>query len=83
MIPDINELVISKRDLESVEEHVSFRNIGTLVFDDDIPYELFEKKVASIAMCDKVVIPGSFPKLKVLTKCKLVKTVEVRERGSQ
>ncbi|HDD26194.1 MAG TPA: hypothetical protein ENF75_03800 [Acidilobales archaeon] len=79
VISDINELVVSKRDLESVEEHISFRNIGTLVFDDDVPYELFEKKVASIAMCDKVIIPSNFPKLKVLTKCKLVKSVEVRK----
>ncbi len=74
-VSGVEELSINKEDLESIEEPLVFKNIKKLKFSDDIPYDLFDKKVYSIIYCDEVIVPPTYPKLKVVKKCRLVKRI--------
>ena len=67
----LDELVVTKKDLEELDKPVVFKNIKRLVISDDVPYELFEEKVREIIMCREIVIPRGYPKLKVARKIKL------------
>ena len=77
VVGDLDELVVTNRDLVEVEGPVVFRNIGRLVFAEDVDPRVFEDKVAGIIYCDTLVIPGNMPKLKVLGKARFVKRVEI------
>ena len=78
VISSIEELEITAKDLESIEKPVEFKNIKKLVF-KDVPYELFDRKVRKIAMCGDVVVPSSFPRLKVARKCFMVTRIIVSD----
>jgi len=85
-VSDLEELTITSEDLEGIEGRVKFRNIRKLVVDNSVTWELFDKKIASIVFVDKVVLPKHIPKLKALSKMKLVKKVEQfkeEEAGTQ
>ncbi|OYT55581.1 MAG: hypothetical protein B6U76_05635, partial [Desulfurococcales archaeon ex4484_217_2] len=73
---DLEELTVTSKDLEEIEGRVKFRNIRKLVIDNSVTWELFDKKIASIVFVDKVVLPKHIPKLKALSKMKLVKKIE-------
>ncbi len=77
-ISDIEELEISREDLESSEAPILFRNIKKLVFSDDITLDLIESKIYSIVMCDEIIIPRTIPKIELLKKCRFVKRISVR-----
>lgn len=77
IIGDLDEIEITRRDLEDVEGKVLFKNIKRLSISSDVDARLFEEKVAGIVLCDTLVIPSTLPKLRVLSKAKLVKKVEV------
>jgi len=76
VVKDVDELSIGPRDLEEVEG-VVFRNIKRLEISPEVPYDLFEERVRAIVLCDEVVVPEDYPKLKVLEKCRLVKRIVV------
>lgn len=76
-ISDIYELIVSKKDLESIEGKVQFRNINKLILANDINIELFRDKVSGIIRCDELVIPKSLPKLQILSKAKFVKKIVI------
>ncbi len=67
----LDELVVTRKDLEELDKPVIFKNIKRLVISDDVPYELFEEKVREIIMCKEIVIPKSYPKLRVARKIRL------------
>jgi len=75
-VSDLEELTVTSKDLEEIEGRVKFRNIRKLVIDNSVTWELFDKKIASIVFVDKVVLPKHIPKLKALSKMKLVKKIE-------
>ncbi len=77
-IGNLEELEVTREDLEEVEK-VAFKNVKVLKFSPDIPYELFEKKVSAIVLCDRVIIPKGFPKLKVAKKLRYCKKIEQEE----
>ncbi len=79
VVGDLDELTVSKSDLESVEGRVRFRNIKKLIFDNTVDLETFNKKVHSIVFVNEVVIPKNIAKLKALTKMKFVKKVTYSE----
>lgn len=64
----LDELVVTRRDLEEVDKPVVFKNIKRLIISDDVPYELFEEKISEIIMCKEVIVPENYPKLKVARK---------------
>ncbi|RLG76599.1 MAG: hypothetical protein DRO23_00155 [Thermoprotei archaeon] len=79
VVGDLDELTVSKSDLESVEGRVRFRNIKKLIFDNTVDLETFNSKVHSIVFVNEVVIPKDIAKLKALTKMKFVKKVTYSE----
>ncbi len=82
-VGNVDELVVSKDDLEGIEGRVLFQNIKKLEIADDVPLELFNEKVAGIVLVDELVIPRSLNKLKVLAKAKFVKKVTVKTPQQQ
>ena len=77
VVGGVDELTVTAQDLEEVDA-VVFRGIKRLAFSPDVPYELFDKKVKGIVLCDEVTIPEGYPKLKVLNKCRMVKRLVKR-----
>jgi len=72
VVSGVGELVVKKADLEAIDKPVVFKGIRRLVFEDDVDYSLFEGKVRSIVMCDEVLVPKAYPKLKVAEKCRMI-----------
>lgn len=79
VVGDLDELIVSKSDLESVEGRVRFRNIKKLVFDNTVDLETFNRKVHSIVFVSEVIIPKNIAKLKALAKMKFVKKITYSE----
>jgi hypothetical protein len=75
VISNVDELTVTREDLESLDSPVAFRGIKRLTFSGDVDWELFNSKVNSIVMCDEVILPKTIPKLKALEKMKLIKKV--------
>ncbi|MCD6409874.1 MAG: hypothetical protein J7L98_06060 [Candidatus Verstraetearchaeota archaeon] len=74
-VGNIDELTITKKDLEAAGRKVIFKNVKRLVFTEDVDSNTFNKYVDSIIMCDELVLPSSIPRLSVLSKCRYVKKV--------
>jgi len=77
-ISNIDELTVNKEDLEAIDQLVVFKNIKKLKFEDNVTYELIEAKVKGIILCDEIIIPKTIPKLKLLSKCKLIRRIIVK-----
>jgi len=69
-ISALEELRVSKKDLEDGSIGVNFFEIQKLIFEDDVDIDTFEKFVESIFECDEVDLPGQLPKLRALEKCR-------------
>lgn len=78
LISDINELTVTKADLESLERPVVFSNIKRLTFADDVDISTFNSKVRSIKLVDELVVPKGLPVLQVARKCQLVRKITVK-----
>ncbi|ABW01217.1 hypothetical protein [Caldivirga maquilingensis] len=79
IISNIDELIVTREDLENLDSQVTFRGIKRLVFSNDVTWELFDSKVSSIVMCDEVVLPKTIPKLKAVEKMRFVKKITVTQ----
>ncbi|WP_291767101.1 hypothetical protein [Caldivirga sp. UBA161] len=79
IISNVDELAVTKEDLEGLDSQVTFRGIKRLVFSNDITWELFNSKVSSIIMCDEVVLPKNIPKLKAVEKMRFVRKITVTQ----
>ena len=74
-VEGIDELTLTREELESVDGPIAFSNVKVLTIKDDIDWELFDKSVDEIRKSKTVVIPKSLTKLQVLTKCRNVDKV--------
>lgn len=74
-ISDVEELLVTKEDLEGIEGKIKFRNIKKLIFEKNIDWNLFDRKVQLIVFADEVHLPENIPKLKALSKMKFVKRI--------
>ena len=72
VISDLEEIEVTKTDLEQFGRRVVFQNIDRLVFADDVDAETFDRYVALIRNCDEVRPPKGVSKLLVLSKCRRV-----------
>ncbi len=70
MVAGLDELEISKEDLEQFGKRVIFSDIKKLYFADDVDSETLEKYVAMIRDCDEVRVPKGVSKLLVLSRCR-------------
>ena len=74
-VEGIDELTLTREELESVDGPIAFSNVKVLTIKDDIDWELFDKSVDELRKSKTVVIPKSLTKLQVLTKCRNVDKV--------
>jgi len=74
-VEGLDELTLTKSELESVARPIVFQGIKTLTISDDVDWPLFDKYVDEIRKSKTVVIPASLTKLQVLTKCRNVDRV--------
>lgn len=75
IIEGIPELTITKKQLESIGEPISFLSIKNIIIDDTVDYELFKKFVNEIRRCKVLTIPKTLTKFQVLTRCKNVSKI--------
>ena len=68
-IGNIEKVSVSREDLESLGGPVSFHDIDSLVFEDDVTISIFQKYVLEIRYVEKLTIPKALSKLMVFTKC--------------
>ncbi|MHA1965539.1 MAG: hypothetical protein ACXACG_02075 [Candidatus Thorarchaeota archaeon] len=71
-VEGVDELTITRDELESVGGPIGFSGIKTLTISKDIDWELFDQYVDEIRKSKTVIIPDSLTKLQVLTKCRNV-----------
>jgi hypothetical protein len=71
-IGDLGDLTVLKKDLDSLDGMVTFFNIKVLEFDDQIDWEIFDKKVGAIVNVGTVKIPSKITRFQALTKCRSV-----------
>ncbi|MFW9968468.1 MAG: hypothetical protein ACFFEA_15075 [Candidatus Thorarchaeota archaeon] len=71
-VENLDELTITKDELESVGGPIGFSGIKTLTIGDDVDWSLFDQYVDEIRKSKTVIIPDSLTKLQVLTKCRNV-----------
>jgi post-segregation antitoxin (ccd killing protein) len=78
-IGNLEDLSVSKSDLESVEGTAIFENIENLSFDDTIDWPTFNQRVKSIANVETITLPRSLSKFQVLTKSKNVQDIRAKQ----
>jgi len=78
-IGNLDELTVSRRDLESMDGPVIFSNIDLLEFAEDVDWPLFKERVERINNVDLVLISKSLSKFQILTKAKNVSSVAFKE----
>jgi hypothetical protein len=76
-VENLDNLALTKDELESVGGPIGFSGIKTLTIAEDVDWELFEKYVDEIRKSKTVIIPKSLTKLQVLTKCRDVDNIVV------
>ncbi len=79
LISDIDELTVTRADLESLDKPVVFSNIKRLVFANDVDWNLINSKVRSIKVVNELVVPKGVPVLQLAKKCQLVKRIVVQQ----
>jgi hypothetical protein len=78
LISDIDELTVTKADLQAAERPVVFSNIKRLVFAPDVDWETLNSKVRSIKVVNELVVPKGVPILQLARKCQLVRKIVVQ-----
>jgi hypothetical protein len=71
-VEGVDELTLTRDELESVGGPIGLIGVKTLTISDDIDWELFDQYIDEIRKSKTVVIPKSLTKLQVLTKCRNV-----------
>ena len=77
-IGNMEYLVVSKADLDSVDLPVILSNIEVLEFDDTVDWPAFNKQIGEINNVEVIRIHKSLSKFQVLIKAKNVETIESR-----
>lgn len=74
-IKGLQEVRLSKEDLEKYGKKVMISTVAKVIFEPDIDAETFDKYIDSIISCTEVQVPDKIPKVLVYSKCKLVSRV--------
>jgi hypothetical protein len=69
-VENLDELTLTRDELESVGGPIGFSGIKTLTISNDVDWGLFDEYVDEIRKTKTVIIPNSLTKLQVLTKCR-------------
>ena len=71
-ISHISNVTVNEEDLNGLDGTVSFLAISSLTFQTDVSWETFEKHVEDIEEVGRLTVPATFPRLRVLMKCRQV-----------
>jgi hypothetical protein len=75
LISDLEEVVLSKKDLEELDKPLVIASVQKVIVDGDVDFDLFDSKVLYLQFVDEVVVPSNYPKVRLYTKLKHVKKV--------
>uniref|UniRef100_A0A7C1E9Q5 Uncharacterized protein n=1 Tax=Fervidicoccus fontis TaxID=683846 RepID=A0A7C1E9Q5_9CREN len=75
LISDLEEVVLSKKDLEELDKPLVITSVQKVIVDRDVDFDLFDSKVLYLQFVDEVVVPSNYPKVRLYTKLKHVKKV--------
>ena len=75
-IGDLDELTVSKTDLESVEGLITLEDIELLQFDDSVDWTAFKEHIKEIRDVQLLRLPRSLSKFQVLTRSKDVNLIQ-------
>ena len=75
-ISALEQIRISRRDLEEAGAEIRFTHVGKLIFEPDVDLATFNKYVRGITHCEYVRIPAFLPKLILLSKTQYCGRVE-------
>jgi hypothetical protein len=72
---NLENLVVSRNDLESIDGQVVISNIENLIFEADVDWPLIRDRVQSIENVERLVIPKGVSKFQMLTRVKNVESI--------
>ncbi|MCC6052434.1 MAG: hypothetical protein LM585_04275 [Fervidicoccaceae archaeon] len=75
LISDLEEVVLSKKDLEELDKPLVIASVQKVIVDGDVDFDLFDSKILYLQFVDEVVVPSNYPKVRLYTKLKHVKKV--------
>ncbi len=75
VIEGIDDLTITKDQLESVGEPITFMGIKNLTIDESVNWDTFKKYVDEIRRCKILNIGNPLTKFQVLTRCRNVSKI--------
>ena len=75
IIRDLDQIQLSKSDLERYKRKISLIKIKRVIFDKDVDEDTFEKYIDLIAYCEEVLVPKSIPRLLVYSRCRQVSKI--------
>ena len=79
VVDSVDDLTLTRDELESVGGPIVFRGVKTLTIDDSVSWDLLDRYVDEIRKSKTVSIPKSLTRLQVLTKCRNVGEVVSRK----
>lgn len=66
----VEELRLSKLDLEEFAKPIVLSYIEHLIVEDDVDLDTFERYISRIEYCEHIEVPRHFPKLYTYSKCR-------------
>ena len=75
IIKNLDEVSLNERDLKESDRPIVLTNIGRVFIENNVPFELFDKKIQAVISCGELNVPRNYPKVKVLSKCYYVKKI--------
>jgi hypothetical protein len=73
---NLEELVITANDLDSIDGVVNISNIERLEFEKDVTWEKIKDRIQIIENVEKLIIPKSISKFQILTKTKNIESIK-------
>ncbi|RLF22068.1 MAG: hypothetical protein DRN15_09990 [Thermoprotei archaeon] len=75
VIEGLDEIEISRDDLESVKRKIIIRGVARVVIKEDVDSETFSRYFVEISQVDELRAPKTIPKLLLLSRCRKVKRI--------
>jgi hypothetical protein len=72
---NLENLVVSRNDLESIDGQVVISNIERLTFEPDVDWPLIRDRIQAIENVEMLVIPKGVSKFQMLTRVKNVESI--------
>lgn len=75
-IKNINEVELSKQDIEKYDKKIVIYNVKKVIIGDDIDEDMFNKYIYKMISCEEIIIPRHISKITVYSKCQFVDKIE-------